>query len=109
MPTKRTDHPAAHPRAPRIVENTTDATQGQPLAVRAELRKDELRDALEKLPAAEEQIRGDIKAALASIDTMLTGDIEHLSEATAAEVNRWLESSKHLGERAKRQHRSTKH
>ena len=37
-------------------------------------------------------------SGIASVDTMLTGDTEHLSETTASDINRWLEGSKHLGE-----------
>jgi len=114
MSTKRTDHSASPAKAPRVrppLPNTTDATQGLPLAVRAEIRRDELRELLGMLPATEERMRSDIEIALASVDMMLTGDVEHLSEATAAEVNRWLEGSKHLGELAVKRRRaaSTKH
>jgi hypothetical protein len=34
----------------------------------------------------------------ASIDALLTGDVDHLSDTTAAELSRLLESSKHLAE-----------
>ena len=50
MSSKRNDLPAPHAKAPRIrgpLANTTDATQGLPLAVRAEIRRDELREVLE--------------------------------------------------------------
>jgi len=90
----------AEPRAPARVENSTDATRGEPLAVRARQRKAELQQALDKVADDDPHTRDDIQAALAAIVPMLTGDVEHLSSATAAEINRWLEGSKHLGERA---------
>ena len=62
-----------------------------------------------KVPASDERIRSDIETALALIDPMLTGDVEHLSDTTAAEINRWLESSKHLGEIATKKRRSVQH
>jgi hypothetical protein len=80
------------------VENSTDATRGEPLAVRAQKRKLELARALAKLPADDKRARNDIGAAVASIDRLLTGDVEHLSEATAADLSRLLENIKHLAE-----------
>jgi hypothetical protein len=37
---------------------------------------------------------------MASVDELLTGDPDHLTDATAAELNRWLEHTKHLAEMA---------
>jgi hypothetical protein len=82
----------------KIVENGTDATRGEPLAMRARKRKLELALALAKLPADDMQARNDIDAAMASIDGLLTGDAEHLSGATAADLSRLLENIKHLAE-----------
>jgi cell division septum initiation protein DivIVA len=90
--------PAKQPRGPKRVENTTDATRGEPLAMRAEKRKRELELALAKLPVEDQRARTDIETAVASIKGLLTGDTEHLSAATAAELSRLLESSKHLAE-----------
>jgi hypothetical protein len=90
--------PAKQPNAPKHIENSTDATRGEPLAMRAQKRKLELELALEKLPAEDLRARNDIDVALASINGLLTGDLEHLSDATAANLNRVLESSKHLAE-----------
>jgi len=99
MPTTNTP-PAQEPRAPAHVENTTDATRGEPLAVRAQKRKAELEAALQKLPADELRARNDIELALTTVEGLLTGDLEQLSDATASNLNRWLEQSKHLGEMA---------
>jgi hypothetical protein len=97
MFTTRTPH-ARRPRAPAHVENTTDATRGEPLTVRAHKRKAELAAALQRLPADELRARGDIELALSTVDGLLTGDVEKLSDATASGLNRWLEHTKHLAE-----------
>jgi cell division septum initiation protein DivIVA len=88
----------SHVRQPKRVENSTDATRGEPLAMRAQKRKLELEAALEKLPADEQRARNDIEVALASMNALLTGDVDHLASTTAADLNRVLESSKHLAE-----------
>lgn len=82
---------------PKRIENSTDATRGEPLAMRAQKRKVELEAALAALPA-DERARGDIENAVASINALLTGDVDNLAETTAAELSRLLESSKHLAE-----------
>ena len=83
---------------PIPVENTTDATRGEPLGLRAQKRRAELAQALTALPPADLSARSDIELAMSSVDTMLTGDLEHLSDATAADLSRWLEHTKHLAE-----------
>ena len=113
--TDKTSHPVqpskpskqAHPTKP--VENSTDATRGEPLAIRAQKRKLELERALERHPAEDMRARNDINVAVASINALLTGDVDHLSDATAAELSRVLESSKHLAEvnPASRSHQSS--
>lgn len=99
--TDKTSHPApvSKPARPaKHVENSTDATRGEPLAMRAQKRKLELERALERQPAEDVRARNDINVAVASINTLLTGDVDHLSDATAAELSRLLENSKHLAE-----------
>jgi hypothetical protein len=90
--------PAKQPRQPKHVDNAVDATRGEPLAMRAHKRKLELELALEKIPVEDVRARGDIERAVAAIDALLTGKVDHLSDATAAELSRLLENSKHLGE-----------
>ena len=80
------------------MQNSTDDTRGEPLAQRARKRKAELEKALEALPTDQVRARGDIELAIGSIDSLLTGDTEHLSAATAADLNRVLELNKHLAE-----------
>ena len=99
MSTQKTAHPARHAKAPRI-ENTTDATRGEPIATRARTRKAELEKAHDLLPSTELRARADIEMALAEVNEWLAGDVEHLSHVTAAELNRWLERTKHLAEAA---------
>jgi hypothetical protein len=99
--TDKTAHPVqtAKPLRPvKPVENTTDATRGEPLAMRAQKRKLELERLLEKLPAEDIRARNDISVAVSSIAALLTGNVDHLSDSTAAELSRVLETSKHLGE-----------
>jgi hypothetical protein len=90
--------PAKQPRPVKPVENTTDASRGEPLAMRAQKRKLELEKALEKVPAGDMRSRNDIDVALATINALLTGDVDRLSDTTAAELSRVLENSKHLAE-----------
>jgi len=97
----KTTHPnpsAKQAPMPKHVENSTDATRGEPLAMRATKRKAELELALSKLPEQDQRARNDIEVAVSSITALLTGDVDHLSDATAAELSRVLESSKHLAE-----------
>lgn len=97
MSTTQTSDPD-EPRAPQHLENSTDATRGEPLAIRAQKRKAELEVALAKLPAHELLARSDIELALSSADGLLTGDLEHLSAATGSAISRWLENTKHVAE-----------
>lgn len=81
------------------MENSTDETRGQPLALRALKRKAELEAALDALPADQLTARSDIQLVITSLAQLLTGDVDHLSTATAAELNRMLEHTKHLAEK----------
>ncbi len=88
-------------------ENTTDATRGEPLAERAQQRRAELATALAKMPRDQTRARRDIEQALAAVDGLLAGDPDHLTDATAADISRWLELHKHLAEKpAKTPHAS---
>ena len=79
--------------------NSTDATRGEPLATRARTRRAELAAALEALPADRARARGDIELALSTVDSLLTGDPTHPSDATAGDLNTLLEGTKHLAEK----------
>lgn len=79
--------------------NSTDATRGAPLAVRARARRDELAALREQIPAHNMRERSDIELALTTVDNLLTGDTENLADATARDLNKWLEQTKHLAEK----------
>ena len=87
------------------IENTTDATRGQPLAARVYQRKDELEDALADLGPHDYMLRQAIETALATIYSLMTGDMVHLSDVIARDLNRWLERNKHLGQEITRAQR----
>ena len=108
MSTTKIPH-AQKPRAPAHVENSTDATRGEPLTLRAQKRKAELEAAMQKLPDDELRARNDIELELTSVDALLTGDLEKLSDATASELSRWLENAKHLAETTPPARRPVRH
>ena len=91
--TTRVDEPGES----HTTENTTDATRGQPLALRAQKRLAELEALMAGLPAGA-MLRSEIELAISSVSGLLTGNLDKLPRTTAAELNRWLESTKHLGE-----------
>ena len=93
-----TTSPPEELSGPVHVANSTDATRGEPLAVRAQKRKAELEKALEKLPANDLRGGNDLVLALGTVSGLLTGDLENLSDATASALSRWLENTKHLAE-----------
>ena len=72
-------------------------TLGEPLVMHARARRAELRAALDRTGDADERERTALAAAIAAVDLLLTGDTSRLTDATAADLNRWLTSTKHLG------------
>ena len=82
---------------PRI-ENSTDATRGQPLGDRVLARKDELETALANCGPHDTSLRLDLETALATVYQLITGDLAHPSSVVAQDLNRWLERNKHLAE-----------
>jgi CMP-N-acetylneuraminic acid synthetase len=104
MSTAKTHHPAK-----RTKENSTDATRGEPLALRAQKRKAELESILDVMPENALLARKDIEMALSEVDQWLLGDYEHLSKITGEDISRWLEATKHLAEPAPKPHRGAKH
>jgi len=80
------------------IENTTDATRGQLLAARVYQRKDELEDALADLGPREVLLRKAIETALATIYSLLAGDITRPSDVVARDLSCWLERNKHLAQ-----------
>jgi hypothetical protein len=80
------------------IENTVDATRGQPLAARVIARKNELEDALAELGPHDVRERQAIETALATVYLLMTGDLAHPSDVVAHNLNLWLERNKHLGQ-----------
>jgi hypothetical protein len=80
------------------IVNSTDATRGEPILVRAMKRKAELEAALTMVPAEDARARADIEHVLGSFESLLTGDLTALSSLTAADLSRLLEINKHLAE-----------
>jgi hypothetical protein len=80
------------------LENSVDATRGQPLAMRVLARKDELEDALAELGPYDVVERQAIETALATVYSLMTGNLSHPSDVVARHLNRWLERNKHLGQ-----------
>jgi hypothetical protein len=78
------------------IENTTDATRGQPLAARVLARKAELEDALADCRPHEVLQRTALASALTAVYALITGDLAHPSAVIARALNNWLERNKHL-------------
>jgi hypothetical protein len=88
------------------LENSTDATRGQPLALRILARKDELEDALAELGRHDGVERVAIETALATVYALMTGDLAHPSDVVARDLNCWLERNKHLAQEVTRRQRA---
>ncbi len=80
------------------IQNSTDATRGQPLADRVLQRKSELEDALADCGPRDVLLRQAIETALATVYQLMTGDLAHPSDVIARDLNRWLERNKHLAQ-----------
>jgi hypothetical protein len=80
--------------------NSVDATSGQPIVARVMARKTELETLLDGLPEDDLGTQRDIYHALATINDLLTGDLENVPSVVVSDMNRWLERNKHLAERA---------
>lgn len=78
------------------IENSTDATRGQPLAARVLARKAELEDALADCGPHEVLRRTALETALATVYALITGDLAHPPDVIARALNDWLERNKHL-------------
>ena len=79
-------------------ENTTDATRGSSLRVRVEARKQELELALSTMGSTD-GARRDVELALSGVNGLLSGNLDEIPHVVAAELNTWLEASKHINER----------
>jgi hypothetical protein len=79
------------------IENTTDATRGQPLAARVLARKNELEDALADCGPHDVSQRHAIETALTAIYMLMTGDLVHPPQVVARALSAWLERNKYVG------------
>lgn len=77
--------------------NSVEEMRGQPLAARVQARRTELERALEDLGPEETLVRREIEQALATADSLSTGDLSHPPEPVAAQLSQWLERNKNLG------------
>lgn len=78
------------------IENTTDATRGQPLAARVLARKNELEDALADCGPHDQLLRSTIETALTTVYALITGDLAHPPQVIAHALNAWLERNKYI-------------
>jgi hypothetical protein len=78
------------------IENTTDATRGQPLAARVLARKDELEDALADCSPHDEVRRSAIETALTTAYSLITCDLAHPPRVVARALSAWLERNKYI-------------
>jgi hypothetical protein len=74
-------------------------TKKPSLVMRAKQRRAELAAAMAALPADALQARSDLELAITAADGYLTGDLEHLADATAKGLSNWLEETKHFAEK----------
>ena len=81
------------------LDNSTDATRGQPLWARVLARKNELEDALADLGPHDAAERSAIETALTTVYALMTGDLAHPSDVVARGLSDWLERNKYLAHR----------
>ena len=90
------------------LENSVDATRGQPLAMRVLARKDELEDALAELGPHDVIERQAIETALTTVYLLMTGDLAHPSDVVARMLSGWLERHKHLAQEITRRQQAAR-
>ena len=99
--------PATKRQPKRDNANSIEALRGHPLGERVLARQAELEGEIEKLEQGCPEFVA-IDTALATIEGYLGADLEHLSDATAHDLNNWLERNKYIGlsveSKAKRAH-----
>lgn len=87
--------------------NSVEALRGHPLGERVLARQAELEGEIEKLDEGSPEYIA-IDTALSTVEGFLGADLNHLSDATAHDLNNWLERNKYIGlsaeTKAKRAH-----
>jgi hypothetical protein len=77
--------------------NTTEMLRGHPLAERVLARQAELEDALAHLGPDDSVEIATIETALATLASLLTGDVTHPTDVVARDLNTWLQRNRYLG------------
>lgn len=77
--------------------NTTETLRGHPLAERVLARQAELEAALMRLSPDDTVEIAAIETALATLASLLTGDVTHPTDVVAHDLNNWLERNRYLG------------
>jgi hypothetical protein len=91
---------------PQIESEATPAAEPLHPSLRTlcETRQGELRDALGRLaPDGSPQTRHDIEVALEALDGLLTGNLDQIPAVVAAQLSKWITSSKYLGAKETRE------
>ena len=87
--------------------NSVEGLRGHPLGERVLARQAELEGEMMKTEEGTAEYIA-IDTALATLEQYLSADLDHLSQATAHDLNNWLERNKYLGmsaeTRARRAH-----
>ncbi len=82
-----------------------DGSANPSLRELCETRQEELRQALDRLDDdGSPQTRRDIEAALDALEALLTGNLARIPPVVAAQLSKWLGSSKYLGSKETREH-----
>jgi len=69
-----------------------------------ETRQGELKEALGRLAAdGSQRTRDDIQLALDALDGLLTGNLDRIPPVVAAQLSKWIASSKYLGAKETRE------
>ncbi|HET9988169.1 MAG TPA: hypothetical protein VFQ65_06610 [Kofleriaceae bacterium] len=95
-------------RVPSVIhnENSVEGLRGHPLGERVLARQAELETEIAKIDEGSAEFVA-IDTALATLEQYLGADMDHLSSATAHELNNWLERNKYLGMSAETRARRT--
>lgn len=85
-------------RTPKAIQsvNSVEALRGHPLGERVLARQAELESEIEKLDEGTAEYVA-IDSSLATLEQFLSADMSHLTDATANDLNNWLERTKYLG------------
>jgi hypothetical protein len=98
-PTGETSDEPAGP-AEEAPAGSIEQMRGRPLAERVEARKAELEAVLADLGPEESIERREIEQALATVESLSTGDLTRPSDVVASQLSDWLERNKNLGLKA---------